>query len=334
MWIVIIEARGVKPSSTYYSRRAKLGLSVRPADVKHTPVADRVASTPGIIVQEGCIVTPSESQAMAVASLALDEGLHDVFVGKLPELVPLEHWDYDLGKIAAHLKETLGARGRKPPSQAFAVTCFECLHTETQDVPYPVKCELCGSLNFKSRAGHAPTIYETSAVSRGDILDYWLRTRFATGWFEIPEIVRDDTAWETVPVEERVDVPEKANLAFIDPDEEQTFEQIIRNSPLATLLRWALKNLPDVGQVWAPHLFCAHMLDAAFCARAYRGRGARKAARIEMIITVGLAHKLALPLQEEAQAAASDVALYTDKDTQAFFGKIIAAYQEANGGKL
>jgi len=70
--IVVIEWDGEKPPRQWYRRLKRLAGGVR-GDKKVNPIERRADK--GIIIQEGCILTPSYSLARALAIMARDDFL-------------------------------------------------------------------------------------------------------------------------------------------------------------------------------------------------------------------------------------------------------------------
>lgn len=259
-YIVILENDGMKPATAYYDRRSALALKVRGRDLNQNlaPLTRRSRGGEEIaaILQEGCIVTDSESQARMVAQLAQEYGIKSVYVGTT-ELTPFEARPADLvawEKINAHLSR----KGRKPDPEPWVVTCYEEMATYEVTAPEVFICPACHGTNLAARLGHANHV--RPCEDGENILGYWLNTRFFAGHFEIPVVEDDPTLLPPT--------------GFPDAEEQ----------PLLTLLLsgqvgQAVTRLPlsEKGKL--------DLLDAAYLSRRYWPQETREQLRAQAIIT-------------------------------------------------
>jgi hypothetical protein len=82
----------------------------------------------------------------------------------------------------ARAMATLTRRGRKPESLSWAVTCLEELVSHEVDTDSVIRCPKCGSVHYRTQIGQASRLADPGT----DLYDSWLRTRFASGTFQIP----------------------------------------------------------------------------------------------------------------------------------------------------
>lgn len=185
-FIVILENDGSKPSTSYYERREKLALKVRGGNLDQNlaPLARRSRSgeESAAIIQEGCIITGSESQARLVATLASDYGIKAIYIGTA-DLRPFEVSDADQ-KAYDLINAKMSRKGRKPDPEEFVVSCWECQTTWEVFASEVMLCPNCHGVNIQVRLGHAARVptYEEGE----NILAYWQWSRWQAGNFEIP----------------------------------------------------------------------------------------------------------------------------------------------------
>lgn len=191
-YLVILEADGEKPSSTFYEKRARLALKVRGAslDPSLTPVARRTRNGVELasIIQEGAIITPSRSQAVLIAELAREHGIKVVYFGTA-NITPYESSAADKAAFDK-IQGILSKKGRKPEPEVFTVTCYEEMLTYELTASEVFLCPACHGTNIQTRNGHARRVRPPQAGE--NLAAYWLWSRFPHGKFEIP--LTDDEA--------------------------------------------------------------------------------------------------------------------------------------------
>ena len=293
-YIVVIEWDGQKPPSQWYSYLSHLtgghgkigaisGLKDRTMDtvVRRTLTGD----ASGIVVQEGCVICPSESLAETVASYARNvvgprlERMPVVAVGQValrfnPTLSP------EVAPLIERVTNTLGKRGRKPPATDWIVTCPECLSVSQVTDTRPLNCPRCAGLRIHTQKGK-PVVYRDDS---SNIFSFWLRTRFSGPHWQ---------PFET-QVDEGIEAPAVDALLSADVNQEtERAIEAIRTSPLAT-------------QVEAmPRPLALAVLDAIFAARAYYSAEKRQTARVGAVtefltrcVQMGMAPDKVPPLGE------------------------------------
>lgn len=271
-YIVIIEWDGQKPPSAWYTYlssltggKGKIGAVAGWKDRELDTVARRTLSddATGIVVQEGCVICPSQSLAETIASYARNvvgdklERRPVVAVGKAqlmfnPSLSP------EIAPMISRVTNTLGKRGRKPPAQDWVVTCPECLHNSLVNDSRPLNCPRCGGLRIHTQKGK-PVVYRDD---NSDILSFWLRTRFAGPFWQPCE----------TQVDEGIDAPALADLQSVDANQKTAdIVEAIRTSPIVC-------QLDEM-----PRPLALAALDAIFAARMYHSAEKRQRARVEAV---------------------------------------------------
>lgn len=201
MCIVVIEWDGKKAPSTWYNRLNALKVKVhKPKSVGGHEVLNpeqrrafestEEVYTGGTIVQEGCIITSSDSFARLIAGLAKNEfNAKSVHIGH----VEMEKFnpEYDDAQIVNRVQSLLGQRGRPMNGErmTFTVTCLECGRVNVlEDQRFVIGCPSCLSVSVKHRLG---TTIRMAVPNNGTIFEKWLSHRFWTGEFE-PNYIDDD----------------------------------------------------------------------------------------------------------------------------------------------
>ncbi len=212
---VVIEADGNQLPNWYYNRRRELAFKVR-GDKEQSPLARRVSratadgSELGVIMQEGMIITASESFARQIAHLTqlafddLDErdeltGQPFVQIGtlELQEGFSMTRQDH---QIAERIQRVMGKKGRRPKAKNWAVSCSECCTVTTLEHHSPVNCPNCGGFLIKNRPGKANVFGKPAGQ---DVAELWLNTRFNGPHWEPARIVTDA---DDMPIAPAVDV--------------------------------------------------------------------------------------------------------------------------------
>lgn len=270
MYVLLLEWDGKKPPTTWYKRLHKLGLFVR-GDMEKSPIERRSSARTNIafgesrvIVQESTVVCASYSLARELAHLAISMNAKVVQLGEgdFTFSDDIRMTDAD-AVVFQRVQAILGKTGR--PSSLdnevcdWAVTCLE--EAATHDIiqeKYVLTCPRCGALLIKTRPGNPKSYSITAGESN---MNTWLRTRFATGGFEVPTISNIAT---------------KPPLAKI-PGEKREVDA--RQLILASNAFITNINALPIGHA----LKC---LDAVFCARAYSAKERRQQKRLRVIASL------------------------------------------------
>lgn len=253
-WFVIIEWDGAQPPGTWYNRMHRLAGKVR-GDKEQSPLQRR--EDKGIIVQEGCIITKSESLARELA-LAADElgaslvmkyeGEGDVFQG-----TRADH------EVHRRVEEVLSKRGRKPKPERWAITCLEEMAVFEKETAEPMQCPRCSGLRVHSRPlGEAGSI-RPFKDDGDDILRLWIRTRFA------------GPHWEPRPIADRGLPAPDFDLIDVGAPREAKVISTLDGSELVDILAGMPRNT------------AIDVLDAVFIARAYHDPDRRTEQRLTAI---------------------------------------------------
>lgn len=186
MYIVVIEWDGDKPPTTFYNRMHALGLHVQ-GSKDLSPLERRSRDDGSVVIQEGVVLCSSESLAHEIGLLADTLGAEVVKIGAV-EPIKFEASEAD---VAVHRKiESVFSRRGRPigsPENEWVVTCFE--EGVTRDISREarniVNCPICSGLNIRARVGTQIALRPDDSV---DALEFWARSRFVSGEFEVPEI--------------------------------------------------------------------------------------------------------------------------------------------------
>lgn len=189
--IVQVEFNGKKPSGTYYDRLHSMGIWVNggnreefpsPLDRRHNIGSDPQA----LVLQEGMFSCTNEDVAKRIANLADEHGADVVTIGRYYSTVYRVN-DADLQAYDKY-KKGVGKRGPKNQSETgtYTITCFHEVKTfEATLDSSPMSCS-CGSMHFTVHFGVGKRYVKPNAEQDGNPYDYWCRSRFANGVFEIP----------------------------------------------------------------------------------------------------------------------------------------------------
>jgi len=217
--VVLIEWGGRKPSSTFYNRLHSYGLYSRePESAKaEYSLMDWRASRKGhkksdahrgLILQEGAIMVSSVQLANDIAGWAKAEGCSFVHIG---HLVTKEFSMSAKDQQAFEsLQKNIGKRGPKRQAEVgqYVVTCMSEAKTYQVDLEAtPFQCPYCGGSNIVARMGK---VNQFQLKFEGTPEDYWKRTRFASGSFEVPELMSAAKSPHLLVPE--VDVPNLLNM--------------------------------------------------------------------------------------------------------------------------
>lgn len=251
MFQVLIEWDGEQPPSTWYSRMHKLAGKVR-GDKDESPVQRR--DDKGLIFQEGAILCPSEWLARSLATYAKYEfGARSVALAevtiKQDFQASKEDWE-----ILERLQTHLSKRGPKPDAQQWTVTCLEEMRAYGAEEVHPLQCPHCNSTRILARKG-AEREYQDDGA---DIVELWVRTRFAGSHFEPVDVNEfHDTAAPVYADTEVLGDKDALMVAMIESAGglHEQLERMTRQDALA-------------------------VLDGIFCARRYNEAGTRKDARV------------------------------------------------------
>ena len=251
--VVLIEWGGKKPSSTFYNRMHAYGLYSREpeSDKAEFSLMDWRASRNGhnksdahrgLILQEGAIMVSSVRLANDIAGWAKAEGCLFVHIGHMvTKEFSMSAKDQ---KAFEALQKNIGKRGPKRQAEIgkYAVTCMSEVKTYQVDLEAtPFMCPYCGGSNIVARMGE---VNHFQLDFEGSPEDYWKRTRFASGSFEIPEMSRNEKG-KPVAKSPKLTVPEIGLPSLI-------------NLPISLQERCS----EDIQTYW-------HLLDIAFCVSQY-----------------------------------------------------------------
>lgn len=194
MYMVIIEWDGKKAPTKYYHRLRSMGLKVRTQDLADIlekglePIQRRLQDNGrgGVTLQEGCILTPSESQARAVSLLAQRYGARTVMIAPDVSLQEFEATADDM-RTVAHIDSILGRRGKPPAPSIFHVSCLDEVAAHVVTASGVATCPHCGSPNILVREVADQVIYRMPDDPL-DAIQYWAASRFdANGDYTIPQ---------------------------------------------------------------------------------------------------------------------------------------------------
>lgn len=177
--VVVIEWDGEQPPTRWYDRLHRLAGRVR-GDKEQSVIERRTDKA--LIVQEGCILCPSESLAKTLATLARDEfEAEHVMIGKtrLTDTFGVSREDR---QILGRVEMVLGRKGRPPKAEDWAVTCLEEMESFNVRSSGPYQCPSCKGLRIHNRRGkNAGIRLKAREVQDLSPFDLWISTRFRYG---------------------------------------------------------------------------------------------------------------------------------------------------------
>lgn len=275
MYITIIEWDGMKPPTTYYHRLRKLAFKVR-GNKNKSPLSRRstVGKDHGVIMQEGAIMTSSESLARTIAYLAREHGASFVAVGEVDldtEFMPNAE---DIQAVH-RIEQVFGRRGR-PETQKmdWAVMCIEEATMHQVFDEYKIAtCPFCMATNIRARPGR---VKEFKMPKKSNYTDTWIRTRFSTGTFEPSPVsaTSDEERYKTPP--------KKSDIKFLDEKEARMAKMVAESLGFMSDIALIENNLNKGGD--NPRFL--RMMDAAFLSRVFYKQENRQRARIVAITEV------------------------------------------------
>jgi hypothetical protein len=190
-FIVIIEWDGGIPPTPYYHRLRKLTSGVRGDDEKPV-IARRSANVSdekmaGLTLQEGAIITPSETLARSIAGLARRYGAPSVHIGEV-SLKNYTHMTVEDEKALDRIDEAYGRRGRPLRAHGWQVSCIECMATYfVEKASYVPNCPSCGGFVLVTYPAKRPFTYTPFPYNEEhSLLNEWLIACFGTGKFMVP----------------------------------------------------------------------------------------------------------------------------------------------------
>lgn len=256
-YIVIIEWDGEAPPRKWYRRLYALAGKVR--GNKDQSIIERRADK-GLIVQEGCILTPSYSLARALAVMAKEE-----FNASLVELGTAQlsnHFGASREDLQAlgRIEIVLGRKGRPLPVENWVVTCFEEMRSYETEEARPVQCPVCHGLRIAARRGNITGLYDPGDIL--SVIDLWVGAR-----------LHHFTHWEYAPInfESKVGVAIRKMDRIGLPPKYQAAAQAIEAGPLGAIL-------PTLDRPLA-----VDIIDAIFVARVHLSQAERAEARLKAI---------------------------------------------------
>lgn len=257
--IVVIEWDGEKPPRQWYRRLKRLAGGVR-GDKKVNPIERRADK--GIIIQEGCILTPSYSLARALAIMARDDfGARAVELGTTALKEHFGATAADL-QIMGRVEAKLSMRGRPVDPVTWVVTCHEEMDSFETYESRPIQCPSCSGLRIHVRRGY---LRKRSDNDR-DIMNMWESSRFLS----LPH-------WEKTPINYDVDntsYPLIKEYKYIEYDRGRHVDKtrlLIRQS---TEFLTAVRSIND-------RSFAVDVLDAVYVARQNLSKPERLEARVK-----------------------------------------------------
>lgn len=254
LYVVLIEWDGEQPPTTWYKRMHTLAGRVRGDDA--LSVVERRADQ-GVIFQEGCILCKSESLAKVLAVYARDWfNASAVSVGVATVTT---NWGMSKAdaEIVQRVQTALSKRGRKPPDEAYVITCHEEMRAYAVTTSRPVQCPHCAGLRIHVRRGHLNKYRDDG---QGSAYDLWLRTRFTGAHWEPTEL-----DGETTP-------PNVGDLELLGTKD----SAITADMAGATGLQRALEAMGD-------RRLALQVLDALYVARRHTDSDKRGAARLAAV---------------------------------------------------
>jgi hypothetical protein len=194
MKIVVIEWDGKQPPTTYYNGMRRLHLKVR-GNKDQDPIVRRSREEDhSVIAQEGAVLVESESLARQVAYLAKECGARSVFVGVVDLSVDAPNRVMTQAEIDVVNRFNKAFRQRGRPAEgeredrSWVVSCPECSQTSISvSDKMVIQCPKCGGLRVASRVGNRHVFSHHPTT-----LDEWKDMHFVEGYFEIPEVHKDE----------------------------------------------------------------------------------------------------------------------------------------------
>lgn len=189
--IVQVEFDGKNPGGTYYDRLHAMGIYVNKGNREEysSPLTRRHNAhhnPQALVLNEGMFSCSNEDVARRIANLADECGAAVVTIGRYYSTVYRVN-NADLTAYETY-KKGVSKRGPKAASEKgiYTITCFHEVRTfEVELEAYPMACQ-CGSVHYSAHFGEGKHYVKPSADKDGDVFDYWLRSRFGAGAFEIP----------------------------------------------------------------------------------------------------------------------------------------------------
>lgn len=205
--MLVIEWNGKKPSGNWYHRLHQYGLysrgrgGGRGRDAGELSLLQWRALQPGerktresrgLILQEGVILCKSMSLAKDLAMWAKGEGAEIIQIGTY--VVQDFSISEDDQKAFESMKAKATKKGRKRVIErgSYVITCLDEIETFQKNLDSaPFNCPKCGSSRIFTRMGKRAVylVYyqiNIDGTAPDSVTDYWVRTRFNTGRFEIP----------------------------------------------------------------------------------------------------------------------------------------------------
>lgn len=200
-----------KPPTKFYQRAHELGFIVRgslPKSESPEPLARRLVQKDAggespfytLVINEGAYITNNKRIAERLAAAARDCGAPVVIEGRF-----LVDRHQTVGDKDVHaLKLTMNKeakRGRRFAAEAgrYVVTCLDELQSYAVELDEaPTECPICRSYRIIGRKGNPNTYLRPKTIK--DTFDFWRRTRFSMGHFEIPRIAESGKG-EAIPAE-------------------------------------------------------------------------------------------------------------------------------------
>jgi hypothetical protein len=275
-YIVIIEWDGGIPPTPYYHRLRKLTSGVR-GDNELSAVARRAANVgedkmAGLTLQEGAIITPSESLARSIAGLARTYGAPSVHIGEV-SLTNYTHITVEDEEALKRVDTAYGQRGRPRKAHDWQVCCIECMATYfIQNMSYIPNCPQCGSFIIVTYPAKRPIMYEPMN-DKVDLIDEWIAMCFGSGRFMIP-ISEELEELHSIKGQLGVAHMRKGVVHITDPADKQIVD-MITGSPF-------VQHTIDT----QPKDYVMDILNGIFASRRYYSPDHRKKFRIKAIMSI------------------------------------------------
>lgn len=197
LYVVLIEHGGQNPPMKWYRWLNQL----TGAKARGQKNLDGIFSERGglnnsfVTVQEGAIITGSESLATSLANwlrngIAINrkDGLdrykpEAVVMGEISirEATAMSHSDEEFIK---NMEKSFGRKGRRKKDAGetiWSVACFECIATYQVEAEHVITCPKCHATAIHSRLGETG---KYAMPDTGDLVSDWIRQRFAKGSWE------------------------------------------------------------------------------------------------------------------------------------------------------